>query len=181
MNEITLSGCSASSLSSYLKALGILRLITDQLDNTARGHWNGDRFILKTKYSRDELAAYFLTKYSPSPILSPWNGRAGFLEGEDDGPSTRKGAVTISRVERSSGSRFRSYRNLIAAIRNVSAIAHLDRARARQKALEKKKKATGLDEAEDRQLKDLKKQMEELKVLCLMHCVLSCLMSSYLG
>lgn len=140
MNEITLSGCSASSLSSYLKALGILRLITEQLDKTARGHWNGDRFILKTQYSRNELETYFLTKYSPSPILSPWNGRAGFLEGEDDGPSTRKGAVIINRVEHSSGYRFCSYRNLIAAIRNISVIAHLDKARSRQKALDKKKR-----------------------------------------
>lgn len=161
MNDIKLTGCYASSLSSYLKALGILRLITDQLDSAALGYWDKDSFVLKTKYPRDDLATYFLTKYSPSPILSPWNGRAGFLEGDEQ--STRKGAVTISRIERSCGSRFRLYRNVITAIRNVSVMTGLDNARAEQKALDKKKKITGLDEVEEEQLKNLKKQMEELK------------------
>ena len=163
MNDITLGGCSASSLCSYLKALGILRLVTDQLDNTVRGYWNGNAFMIKTKHSRDDLTRYFLSKYSPSPIISPWNGRAGFLEGDDGDESTRKGAVTISRVEHSCGSRFSLYRNIIAAVRNVSAVTRLDETRAEFKALEKKKKTIGLDPSEEGQLKDLKKQREELK------------------
>lgn len=163
MNEITLSGCSASSLSSYLKALGIIRLVRGQLDNAARGYWKENFFVLKTRHSRDDLAAYFLNKYLPSPIISPWNGRAGFLEGDDGDESKRKGAVTLSRVERSCGSRFGLYRNVITAVRNVSVITRLDKTRAELKTLEKKKKTIGLDPSQEEQSRDLKRQAEDLK------------------
>lgn len=41
-----LDGCAPVPLAHYLKALGILRLVAEQLDPAARGWWEGERFLL---------------------------------------------------------------------------------------------------------------------------------------
>ncbi len=69
----TLKGCSPMPLANYLKSLGILRLVGEQADKQARGWWQGERFCLLTTLSRDELETFFLEKYEPTPLLSPWN------------------------------------------------------------------------------------------------------------
>jgi CRISPR-associated protein Csx17 len=56
MNEIVLTGCSLTSLAGYMKALGVLRLVTEQLDAAARGCWKGGRFALLSCATTDELA-----------------------------------------------------------------------------------------------------------------------------
>src|SRR5699024_2967033 len=38
-NEVTLEGCNPLPLSAYLKALGILRLVAEQVDAEATGSW----------------------------------------------------------------------------------------------------------------------------------------------
>ena len=58
----TLTGCSPTPLAHYLKALGILRLVSEQADPSARGAWRDEAFILATKLSADELTDFFLTK-----------------------------------------------------------------------------------------------------------------------
>ena len=53
----------------------------------------------------------------PSPIISPWNGRAGFLEGEDEesgGESTRGGAELVRKYE-AAGQRFKKLREAVTA------------------------------------------------------------------
>jgi CRISPR-associated protein Csx17 len=163
MNEIVFSGCTQMSLTGYLKALGILRLVSEQADNKARGYWKLGNFVIRTELSKSELLAYFLNKYTPSPIISPWSGRAGFLEGDDAKQSKRKGAVTINRIERSNGLRFGLYRRIIASIRSVSVIARLDKVRAELKALEKLKKSKELDEDGLNRLSVVKREDAELK------------------
>jgi len=37
-NEIVLGGCTTEPLSNYLKALGILRIVSEQADPEARGY-----------------------------------------------------------------------------------------------------------------------------------------------
>lgn len=79
MNEIVLSGCTPTPLASYLKALGVLRLISTT-DSSAHAAWHNDKAVLQTKLTSDELIDFFLNQYQPTPILAPWNGGSGFYE-----------------------------------------------------------------------------------------------------
>lgn len=52
MNEthvVELTGCTPEPLMNYLKALGVLRLVSEQADPEARGYWRGDRFVLESR------------------------------------------------------------------------------------------------------------------------------------
>lgn len=75
---ITFSGCAPIPLAGYLKALGVFRLIAEQADESVRGYWQNERFVLTTSLDRDEILELFLTLYRPTPILTPWNGGSGF-------------------------------------------------------------------------------------------------------
>ena len=83
---ITLDGCVPTPLASYLKALGVLRLISTDTnhvhgraaDPKARGWWEGERFHIRTTLDRATLCRFFLDEYAPSPIIAPWNGGSGF-------------------------------------------------------------------------------------------------------
>lgn len=79
MNIHDLNGCAPEPLAHYLKALGILRLVAEQVEPQARGWWEGDRFRLATSHSIDELLNFFLDDYCPTPLLAPWNGASGFF------------------------------------------------------------------------------------------------------
>lgn len=77
MNEHRLVGLRSheySSLLSYLAALGTFRVLASQKDKTARMHWEDGTPMLITRLKEAELVNFFLYDYSPSPILSPWNG-----------------------------------------------------------------------------------------------------------
>lgn len=162
MNEIVLDGCTATSLANYLKALGVLRLLSATYPET-RGGWRGDRFFLTTPLDREGIEQFFLQEYAPTPIISPWSGRAGFLEGDDGQDSKRKGAVILGRVENAKGARFGQYRQVVAAIRNVPVIQQLDQVRTERKLLEARKKAKKLDQEGADRLSEIKRQEVELK------------------
>jgi CRISPR-associated protein Csx17 len=74
-----LGGCAPTPLAHYLKALGILRLVAEQADPQARGWWEGECFRLATVLDRDALEAFFLERYQPTPLVSPWNKGSGFF------------------------------------------------------------------------------------------------------
>src|SRR5215210_359758 len=74
-----LTGCAPAPLAHYLKALGILRLVAEQKDPTARGWWKDEAFHLATTLDRAELEHFFLHEYQPTPMISPWNKGAGFV------------------------------------------------------------------------------------------------------
>ena len=84
--RLTLDGCSPTPLASYLKALGVLRLLSSGANNVtgeaadpgARGWWEGERFHLRTTLGRDGVLGFFLHEYAPSPVIAPWNGGSGF-------------------------------------------------------------------------------------------------------
>jgi CRISPR-associated protein Csx17 len=78
MNRITLMGCAPDILIHYLKALGILRLVGEQLDERVRGAWHGSAFVIETERTKDELVDFFLNNYRPTPIVAPWNGGSSF-------------------------------------------------------------------------------------------------------
>jgi CRISPR-associated protein Csx17 len=106
-----LSGCRPTPLAHYLKGLGILRLVGEQADPEARGWWKDDEFHLSTTLDAESLEAFFLSRYSPTPLLSPWNGGSGFY------PKDNK--VGITAIEASSADRFEAYRS---AIRQTKAL-----------------------------------------------------------
>ncbi|MDP2832019.1 MAG: type I-U CRISPR-associated protein Csx17 [Pseudomonadota bacterium] len=83
MNEIILAGCTPTPLANYLKALGVFRLVAEQADPEAKARWQGERFVLTTRLSREELARFFLEEYRPTPILAPWNGGSGFYPSDN--------------------------------------------------------------------------------------------------
>jgi CRISPR-associated protein Csx17 len=131
-----LAGCAAAPLANYLKALAILRLVSEQADASARGFWQGESFRFATKLSKDDLVRFFLDEYSPTPILSPWNGGSGFFY-EDD--------VALGPLERSTAARFAPFRDGIAAARAVC--APLAAAIATNKAADEALKKNRKDEA----------------------------------
>lgn len=104
-NQIVLTGCSVEPLSSYLKALGVLRIVGEQADTDVRGFWQEDKFVIQTHLSKDELIAFFLLDYSPTPIVAPWNGGSGFYQGDE-----KKG---FNALRMSSLKRFQNFKEVI--------------------------------------------------------------------
>ncbi|MCY2946357.1 MAG: type I-U CRISPR-associated protein Csx17 [Planctomycetota bacterium] len=78
MNRIELAGCRPDPLMSYLKALGILRILTSQKDPLARGAWVDGLFVLTSSLTKEEVLQFLLEEYQPTPITSPWNGGSGY-------------------------------------------------------------------------------------------------------
>lgn len=78
MNEVELAGCKLEPLMNYLKAVGILRIVSLQKDRSAAGYWHGNRFVIRSRLDEPSLFRFFLEEYEPSPILTPWNKSSGF-------------------------------------------------------------------------------------------------------
>lgn len=115
MSRIVLDGCQAEPLGSYLKALGVLRLVGEQLDAGATGAWFGEHFLLDSAADEEELVDFFAQQYRPTPLLSPWNGGSGF--GEKDKAS----AATVAAIEASMDERLRPYQDALAVVRRLMA------------------------------------------------------------
>ncbi len=99
-HEHKLAGCRAVPLAHYLKALGVLRLVNEQVDAKARGFWRNDTFVLLTKLDRDELQRFFLADYEPTPIIAPWNGGSGFFPKDNRQAFESIQASTVKRLQR---------------------------------------------------------------------------------
>ena len=110
--DLMLQGCRSTPLAHYLKALGILRIVSEQADAAARGFWRGETFVLRTSLVREDLEAFMLGSYAPTPIIAPWNGGSGFYPKDN--------RVAIETLEKSRLDRFRAYRDVIAAGREVA-------------------------------------------------------------
>ncbi|HEY9879496.1 MAG TPA: type I-U CRISPR-associated protein Csx17 [Leptolyngbyaceae cyanobacterium] len=63
-------------LASYLKGVGILRIVSLQ-HSPIRGWWENGQFAI-SGISKEALSQFLLTQYRPTPIVSPWNGSTGF-------------------------------------------------------------------------------------------------------
>jgi CRISPR-associated protein Csx17 len=108
MPEIILTGCTPEPLMSYLKTLGVFRLVTEQADGDARLSWAGAIARLHSRFEREALGEFFLSQYCPTPIVAPWNGGSGFYGGGEE-PLV---AIANSKVDR-----LLLYRETIARIR----------------------------------------------------------------
>ncbi len=111
MTTIHLRGCTPVPLASYLKALGILRLVAEQKDPAATGWWEREHFVLQGGGDEDSLRGFLLNEYRPTPILAPWNGGSGFF------PKDNK--TGIEGLETSVASRFEDYRKTIVFSRTL--------------------------------------------------------------
>lgn len=112
-----LKGCAPAPLANYLKALGILRLVGEQADIQARGWWDGESFRLLSKLSKEELEAFFLEKYEPTPLFNPWGARSGYYPGSPE--KTARAALTA--IEESKIDRLTRFRSAISIVREVIA------------------------------------------------------------
>jgi len=125
VGDIVLDGCPPRPLMSYLKALGILRLVSahpEHGDSKARAAWRDDRFVLRSRFDADELTSFFLEKYAPTPVLAPWNGGSGFYVKWDDERGrfrAREAANALDRLARSTAVRFASYRRTIESTKDT--------------------------------------------------------------
>lgn len=146
-HEIELKGCSPTPLAHYLKALGILRLVAEQKDPNAKGCWRNEAFVLQSSLDKESLLRFFLEEYRPAPILTPWNGRGGFLEGGDeekdgdDEGGGRKGAQMVALYTGDVHERFAGIKFALTQIATNKTLSELNRSRARFKVLDKLKKA----------------------------------------
>jgi len=113
MNVIRLTGCRPEPLLSYLKALGIFRLVAEQADRSARAFWRDDILTLQTRLTEPELLAFFEEAYVPTPIVAPWAGGSGFFKGDN--------VKAVNVIAQSTGPRLEPYRQVIALVREILA------------------------------------------------------------
>lgn len=107
MPEVALLGCRTTPLLSYLKALGVLRHVARE-DTGTRLRWDRcGHAVLLTELNEDDLLAFFLERYEPSPITSPWNGGSGYF--------AKDNRDAIRTIESSTSPRLAAYRQVIAA------------------------------------------------------------------
>lgn len=112
LNDIPLAGCAPTPLASYLKALGVFRLVSEQADPSARGFWRNEAFVLSTVLVREQLAEFFLARYEPTPLIDPWNGGSGFLKND-------KAAGFLRQFEQSPSPRLVRYQSGAKAARDL--------------------------------------------------------------
>lgn len=113
MKTLILAGCQPTPLASYLKALGVLRLVSQQVDPQARGRWIRAGFELSSSLDESDLVDFFVSRYVPTPIVGPWNGGSGYYPKD-----SQEG---IAPIEASTDPRFAPYRRAIATCREVVA------------------------------------------------------------
>lgn len=102
--DVCLPGCAPTPLASYLKALGVLRLVAKE-DVAAQGWWQGERFWIRSRFDQDALLEYFLHRYEPTPVLAPWNGGSGFYEKDNK--------TALNAIQESTSSRLALYRDCL--------------------------------------------------------------------
>lgn len=110
-HDLELPACTPEPLMAYLKALGILRLVSRQKDSDARGWWKNDTFWLRSTLDRDALVSFFLKEYKPTPIVAPWAGGSGFFKKDNQ--------QAVNALCNSSGQRCRLYADTIRQIRQI--------------------------------------------------------------
>ena len=125
-HPVALPGCTPEPLMNYLKALGVLRLVAEQADPSARGFWRGDTFCLQTTLDENALCEFFLERYEPTPIVVPWSGADFFdasrspnrseFDHSFSGHKRPTGAGIIEAFLVTTSSRLTKYRHAIGAV-----------------------------------------------------------------
>ena len=134
MPEIVLAGCTPEPLMGYLKALGVLRLVAEDLehgDPHARGVWRSGAFVLESKLDHAGLVKFFESKYQPTPLVVPWSGGDFFGVNPSGSPVPHKDTPTGTRIIEaflsSSTARLSLYRDTIRTTLRVMCDAGIKR------------------------------------------------------
>lgn len=117
MSEITLSGCTPEPLMSYLKALGVFRLVAEQKDPSAKLSWKNGTAVLHTTLDREGLMRFLLDEYKPTPIVGPWGARSGFFPGSSE--SSAREALNAIAEGAANALRLRPFAEMITGVRRV--------------------------------------------------------------
>jgi CRISPR-associated protein Csx17 len=104
MNQLLLAGCRTQPLASYLKALGLFRVLSLQHSSKPRLGWSQGQACLETSLSHNELIEWILEHYAPTPVTSPWNGGSGYY------PNDKSANIALKKLEQSPHPRFDGYR-----------------------------------------------------------------------
>ncbi len=110
MHDHILQGCRTRPLAGYLKALGILRLLSEQKDPSAKGWWEKDCFVIRTALDHKALTDFFCTEYRPTSLVSPWGGSSGFYLGDN--------TTAIDAIEATDDPRFSEYAAIIGTVKS---------------------------------------------------------------
>ncbi len=110
MNTIHLTGCTSTPLASYLKSLGVFRILGEQAGLFVEGFWLNSVFALTTELGKEQLEEFFCSSYRPTALVAPWNGGSGFFPGDN--------MSGINAIANSSEPRFKAYREVIREIRS---------------------------------------------------------------
>lgn len=89
MPESSFEGCGSEPLLDYLKGLGLFRLVATQMDPEVRAFWRNESLVLDSRHSAEQIEAFLLNGYSPSPLVDPWNKDSGFPSSSGDKVSHR--------------------------------------------------------------------------------------------
>jgi len=109
---LPLAGCTPEPLMSYLKALGVLRLVGEQADADARGCWRNEVFTLHSRLDRNALTNFLLNDYRPTPIVGPWAGGSGFFSKDNK-------KVVSTLASPTSSKRCKAYQQVIEAVQSI--------------------------------------------------------------
>lgn len=114
-SELKLPGCTPTPLAGYLKALGVLRIVSEQVDATTKGWWEKEQFVVESPLERSPLIEFFANDYVPTPIVGPWGARSGFYAGS----SEKAARAALTTIASSATERLALFREGITATRNV--------------------------------------------------------------
>jgi CRISPR-associated protein Csx17 len=175
-NDIVLDGCTPTPLANYLKALGVLRLLSEQrAELSYRAYWRNGTFVLRSpsftgqiEHDRETISEFFLEEYRPSALVTPWNGRGGFLEGdEEEGMESSRAGAQMVRMFSSEvvANRFHPLATTLNSIAKINVVAHLNTARAELKRLKANEKAKGKNNLSDEEKETISRQEARVKNL----------------
>ncbi len=117
MNRARLEGVRADSMLGYMKAVGLLRLVSEQLDRDARGAWDDEAFVMIAAPERAGIERFLLERYEPLPVFNPWNSGAGFDAKSKDKAAGR----TLDAVAATADKRWERARDVLRIAREVAA------------------------------------------------------------
>ena len=98
LQTLPLRGCISKDLSTYLKALGIFRLVAEQKgqqEHRVQTYWEGETFCLRTTLSEEDIEHFFLHEYVFSPVIAPWSNGSGFYYKGEKGKKANVSNILI--------------------------------------------------------------------------------------
>ncbi|MYC71183.1 MAG: type I-U CRISPR-associated protein Csx17 [Gemmatimonadetes bacterium] len=115
---LTLEGCRSSPLLSYLQSFGVIRALHEQHLPEVLCYWKGSTLQIEGSIDRQHLMEFFLHRYKPAPIVSPWNGRGGFRIRKP-----QKGERAVQAITERSDSRLEPLQETIRIAKEVMELA----------------------------------------------------------